>query len=235
MFIKSARRALRRRIQPLLVSSHDLLYPSLSGRFTSIWDSAPERRIDANTWIAQKLKAGEPFCVTRFGADELEVTQDWRRRTDRSALGRAMEILASGDPIYASTRARARLKQRGLHPLTPDTQKRFHDVMVEAMPGIDLLGSWIAGETWFRDYLDEVSVASIDELEPYFSDSPWSAKLAGKKVLVVHPFASTITRQYKENRENILNRPGFSSVIYTRMGLCRNSIRGISGNERFAW
>ena len=35
--------------------------------------------------------------------------------------------------------------------------------------------------------------------------------------------------------ELAVNRPGFSSVIYTRMGLCRNSIRGISGNERFAW
>ena len=203
MVAKAARRALRRSLQPAFVSTHDCLYPDYAKRFSSLWEAAPHRRVEPNRWIAKKLSTSEPFCVARFGADEFELTQDWRRRTTRSRLGHLIEILASGDPIYTTTRARSRMKKRGLTPLTRDNQKRFHDVMVDSMGDIDLLGSWIVGEMWFGQYLEHTVFCPIGELEPYRSDNPWSAHLEGKRVLVVHPFARSITNQYATNREYI--------------------------------
>jgi hypothetical protein len=35
-------------------------------------------------------------------------------------------------------------------------------------------------------------------LDPYWSISPWTKALEGKKILVVHPFAETIEKQYKK-------------------------------------
>ena len=44
-------------------------------------------------------------------------------------------------------------------------------------------------------------------LEPYWSSRPWSRALEGRKVLVVHPFAESITLQYERNRERIFENP----------------------------
>ena len=200
---KSMRRVLRRGLQHAFVSAHDSSYPAHANRFTSLWHAFPQQRVEPNRWIAEKLSTSQPFCVARFGADEFELTQDWRRRTTRSRLGHILEILASGDPFYTTTRARTRMKKRGLSPLTPGVQKRFYDLMVDSMHDIDLLGSWIVGETWFSQHLQDVSVCPIGELEPYRSDTPWSAHLTGKRVLVVHPFAQSITSQYTTHREKL--------------------------------
>ena len=35
-------------------------------------------------------------------------------------------------------------------------------------------------------------------MDPYWTHSPWTKALEGKKILVVHPFASTIELQYKK-------------------------------------
>jgi hypothetical protein len=36
----------------------------------------------------------------------------------------------------------------------------------------------------------------LEDLEPFFCENPWTKALEGKKVLVVHPFADTIQRQF---------------------------------------
>ena len=40
----------------------------------------------------------------------------------------------------------------------------------------------------------------LSALEPFWFNDPWSKELEGKKVLVVHPFAETIKKQYSQNR-----------------------------------
>jgi hypothetical protein len=44
----------------------------------------------------------------------------------------------------------------------------------------------------------------LEDLEPFFTSNPWTKALAGKKVLVVHPFVETIKSQYQQ-RERIFN------------------------------
>jgi len=48
-------------------------------------------------------------------------------------------------------------------------------------------------------YADYCELKSI---EPYYFDNPWSKALKEKKVLVIHPFAETIEKQFK-NRERL--------------------------------
>ncbi len=44
-------------------------------------------------------------------------------------------------------------------------------------------------------------------MEPYWAERPWSRALKGKKVLVVHPFAALIEKQYREHRTHLFENP----------------------------
>lgn len=47
-----------------------------------------------------------------------------------------------------------------------------------------------------KEYDKNVRFANLGDLEPYDYAHPWSKSLEGKKVLVVHPFAESIQKQY---------------------------------------
>jgi hypothetical protein len=58
------------------------------------------------------------------------------------------------------------------------------------------LGSWLAHERLFEEVLQNSAKIHFELLNPFFSKIPWTKALEGKKVLVVHPFATTIEKQY---------------------------------------
>jgi len=102
----------------------------------------------------------------------------------------------------------------GFFPLTEEKISQFGELMLEDMKEVDVLGSWLEGEKYFEDRLKEVTKVTIELLNPYFTQYPWTRALKGKKVLVVHPFAELIEYQYQENREKLFDNkeilPGFS-------------------------
>lgn len=191
---------IRRAIETLGTRAHDSVYPEDLGKHESLWDFHPDARVDANAWLRTQIRTGAPFCAARFGADELEVIQAWRRRSSRPVFGRVLEIIATGDPLFSAVRAKVRIKKRGLDPLSPWVLKKFHDCMVDSMTKVDLLGSWIRGEAWFGESLKGAKVCRLPDLEPFRSQDPWSKALEGRKVLVVHPFGTTIKSQYEMKR-----------------------------------
>ena len=46
-----------------------------------------------------------------------------------------------------------------------------------------------------------------DLTQPFGHPRPWSAALAGKRVLVVHPFVDTIEAQYRNHRADLFDNP----------------------------
>lgn len=104
----------------------------------------------------------------------------------------------------------------GFFPVDETHLKRFALRMREDMKELDLLASWRPEELLFRKQLKNVERVTLGSLGPIDNDWAWSQVLKGKKVLVVHPFAETIERQYKTHRlqiwknENTL--PEFASL-----------------------
>lgn len=201
--IRATRKRTRARLRSWVVSIHNTIYPELAGKESSLWAYRPEQRTDANTWLGEKILSGEAFCAGRFGADELEIVQQWRRKNTRSLIGRFIEAFASGDPFYRVFRSRARIKKRGLKPLTVANHKRFYDLMLESMEQIALLGSWVPGEAWFAAELGHVVTSPRVSFEPYRHEKPWTLSLQGKRVLVVHPFDESIREQYQQHRDRL--------------------------------
>ena len=103
----------------------------------------------------------------------------------------------------------------GFFPPTQEKIEEFCQLMLDDIPEVDILGSWLAGENILNKELTSAQKIHFRLLEPFWSDIPWTKALSGKKVLVVHPFAETILCQYDYrvklfNNSNIL--PKFKSL-----------------------
>ncbi len=58
-----------------------------------------------------------------------------------------------------------------------------------------------------REYCNSAELVELGCLESFRFNNPWSKKLEGKKVLVVHPFEDSIKEQYFNNRTKLFNDP----------------------------
>lgn len=144
---------------------------------------------EGNTLIVQSLAEGLPLMVSRVGDVEAEcvyeyLAGDYQKSFDRVAVA-------------------------GLFPINKETLDKFSQLFLESSKLIDILGVWFQkGEPEIiRRCCPAASLVNLPTLEPYLHDSPWSKMLEGKRVLVIHPFAESISEQYKNHREFLFQNP----------------------------
>lgn len=91
----------------------------------------------------------------------------------------------------------------GFFPPTQEKIKQFCELMLEDTKEVDLLGSWLREEYYLKEFLPQPTIkTNREKINPFFHKKPWIHALKGKKVLVVHPFADSIKKQY-QNRTKI--------------------------------
>lgn len=78
--------------------------------------------------------------------------------------------------------------------------------MIKDSKEIDILGSWRKEENLLVD-TSSIKLVHLLCLEPFHAQNPWTRALKGKKVLVIHPFAQTIEKQYTNNRNLLFTNP----------------------------
>ena len=86
----------------------------------------------------------------------------------------------------------------GFFPSNETNATQFCELMLEDMKELDVLGSWLNKEYYFKDYFKQAKQVVLEDLEPFFTPNPWTKALEGKKVLVIHPFAELIEDQYSK-------------------------------------
>lgn len=164
--------------------NHDPIMLIYANRFT--WGKKK-----TNQWIADKIKSGQPFMVGRFGNTELSVmTSVLKRRL----FGNTPEVKERFDKWFY------RLGElSGFFPNNPDLAEEFTDLMLDCCKDIDLLGMYHCDmdDYVITEYMKNVKLTHLNFLEPWrYKGEPWSAALKGKKVLVIHPFDTSIQEQY---------------------------------------
>ena len=125
--------------------------------------------------------------------------------------------------------------QAGVFPKSEDIYHRFCDLMLERLKEIDLCALWLnPGESNItKEYCPHSTLVELTALEPYFdTDSPWSFEFAGKKILVIHPFADSIQNQYCR-RDEIWRL--YPSILPKFKLLTLKSPYGFSYNEFSDW
>lgn len=146
---------------------------------------------EANDIIVEKLRSGEPFMAARIGSVELNT------------------IIRNENNVLQDTKARAAFdalnNNAGFFPKDGTLLPKYCEQMFDACKEVDLLGVWSNEmEDYIVDhYCGNAKLCRLMALEPWNVETPWSAALEGKKVLVIHPFEKTIVSQYQRNRENL--------------------------------
>jgi hypothetical protein len=162
----------------------------------------------ASDRIRALIEGSAPCMISRFGGVEMRTALNY---LSIHAPGRVDQRLrrylrGQGGPWWWDARtAREMIRQAGFFPVDPEHLERFALMFLEDCRQVDLLGSWSPDEHLIR--ADEPPCRiPFEELEPYLHENPWSEALAGRKVLVVHPFEKSIGAQY-QRRETLFRDP----------------------------
>ncbi|NCR59480.1 MAG: hypothetical protein GPJ01_17625 [Microcystis aeruginosa LL13-06] len=167
-----------------------------------------------NTLIADKVASDEPLMISRFGNVE---------------LGCVLEYL-TGSGSYSKYALKRMLTSTGFFMSEQEDLDKYSKLFVESSKLIDILGVWFnPGEAEvIRQSCLEATLVNLATLEPYYHDNPWSIKLKDRKVLVIHPFTSTISEQYRKHREVLFKNqdilPQFELITF-------KSVQSISGTR----
>lgn len=155
---------------------------------------------ETNEIIYQAILKGEPFWAGRMGGTEMNMIYEFLK----------YKYHPEQDKREAATKQLCELS--GFFPYDLRKGQEFVDLMLKCCKEIDLQGEW---RRYMEDYLyvryqKNTQLTQLFHLEPWnmyeYPNStvkPWTVALKGKKVLVIHPFAESIEKQYKEHRERI--------------------------------
>ncbi|MGA2082517.1 MAG: hypothetical protein ABSH53_18155 [Holophaga sp.] len=158
--------------------------------------------------IRAMIDGPEPCMVSRFGGVEMRVVTNYLGIRAPGRLDQKLRRYLRGQagPWWWDERtAREMIRQAGFFPVDPESLERFALLFMEDSREVDLLGSLAAEEQTMPVQRRPCRIPFID-LEPYRHADPWSAALAGRRVLVVHPFRRTIESQYR-NRAALFKDP----------------------------
>lgn len=103
----------------------------------------------------------------------------------------------------------------GFFPPTHKKIEQFCELMLDDMKEADVLGSWLEAEVYFQKQMESCKRIRLMYLDPYWTKQPWTKALENKRILVIHPFADTIQKQYHKREllfENNDILPRFSSL-----------------------
>lgn len=157
--------------------------------------------------IIDAINSSKPCMISRFGFVELEAALSYRKSAPFSFMRNLYPFwIGQGTKNKMLTNA-------GFFPTSNNALSHFSDLMFSIAPEIDILTTFRPEE----DLMPNVHCIKIRApyLEPFWSDTPWTSSLKDKNILVVHPFAESVKKQY-EKRELLFEKndilPEFNSL-----------------------
>ncbi len=161
----------------------------------------PQQASDA---IYERLASGNPCMIGRFGATEMAcITNYLGIRNGRPSLRAYLRGEAADWRWNKSIMAQMR-DWSGFFPPTEELLTRFCERMLQDAPLLDICGTFSTVAGWLqmlRPYLNDPLMMPLRFFEPYQTANPWSRVLEGRRVVVVHPYAELIERQYARRTE----------------------------------
>ncbi len=149
----------------------------------------------SNALLSDMIKGDKPFMVARLGCFELGIVGIYQSKLTGSTP--ILSYLAGkiSPWWWDSTLSMQICNNAGFFPSSPTKLDQFGALMNEDLAYVDVLGSWMTYEDRLPQ-LDSAHRVELHDLEPFFSANPWTHALAGKKVLIVHPFTHSIQYQH---------------------------------------
>jgi hypothetical protein len=150
-----------------------------------------------NDLVAGLIGQNRPFMISRLGSLEL------------SCLTFYLQNGSAKQNKYPRTLCNNLSNIAGVFPANDKLLNRFSELYLGCMKHTDIMGVWYNfwEDRLCNNYCPDANLVELSSLESFRFSSPWSARLRGKKVLVVHPFSESIVRQYTNNRHLLFADP----------------------------
>lgn len=162
----------------------------------------PECIIDrdkANYIIYHALMGPDPCMIGRFGTVELNSLVNFIsiKKNENFLVKLYRYIMGSAHlPLWDRAHFRSLEINAGFFPVNEINCELFAKRYLDDLKSLNILGSFQNKEKFLQ--LDkEIKRVQLETLYPFFVEKPWTVALKKKKVLVVHPFADSIQKQYK--------------------------------------
>lgn len=188
-------------------------------RFTDdiyrVLNPKPMSREQETEIIINLLNSDNPCMISRFGSGELQTI----------CLMRYWPLLN----IIKNRTFRLIGNNAGFFPVDKEHLKAFYALHKKDTKDMDVLITWRIEELMIKDWLKNKIHISKSTLDDFYSAAhPWTRALKDKRVLVVHPFADTIRRQYETSRSKLFVNeevlPEFKSLQTIK------AVQSIAGN-----
>lgn len=212
--------------QILILKSIRKVYLALLNRTKALKPECIQDSDVVSQIIQDTLMADKPCMIARFGSTELTCLTNYIG-VDQEKNQYLNYIKGKSNPWWWEQNIISQMQQwSGFFPARVDKIEQFCELMLQDIPEVDILASWLPDEQLFDKELENSSKIEFELLNPYFSKIPWTKALEGKKVLVVHPFENTIKHQYKKRellfKDNVL--PEFELMTI-------KAVQSIAGNS----
>lgn len=177
---------------------------------------------EANQFLYDSLMDKDPFFVGRLGSVELECLCHYLYFLDRGTLKK--QEYPNNVKMMMNINA-------GFFPSEGPYLDAFSKLYQEDLKQMDLIWSmWFSvyEDKLYRDYYSEKPIADYDNtVFPIHECNPWTGALKGKKVLVIHPFETSIQRNYLMREQLFTNKkflPNFELITM-------KAVQSIAGNK----
>jgi hypothetical protein len=191
------------------------IYRILGWSCASEFANRPEQLLAAeaaNELLRTKILEGRPYMASRLGTSEAAVILNYLE-IQRCMFGgnfqRRRARWQGCRAHYEEKTAALLCNNAGFFPGSAAALSRFAALTLDNLRLADWMAVWgfVPGESYLLDrYCPQAARCEPVALEPYFFSNPWSEALAGKRVLVIHPFAETIVRQCEKREKLFSNR-----------------------------
>lgn len=180
--------------------------------------------------ISQLILSDKPCMIARFGATELMCMINYLG-VKKGRPNLIKYVQGKQHDWWWRDSSLSQIEQwSGFFPSTIKNVERFCEMMIKDIKEVDILASWLEDEIYFKNELSNAYLIQGLFLDPFWSENPWTEALAGKKVLVVHPFDIDINAQYL-NREKLFE----NELILPKFELKTiRAVQSLGGESEFA-
>lgn len=160
----------------------------------------------SNNSITALIKSDNPCMIARIGASEMNF------------LFHYLDVKLDGGNSKDLQKAIDRISLlSGFFPNDIELAPRLADTYLNAIQYMDICGVWnLYMEDYILDhYAPACELVRLQYLEPWNAENckPWSSALKGKRVLIVHPFAESIKKQYSRHKEIFSNKFEYEDIL----------------------
>lgn len=161
---------------------------------------------DAEQIISNAILSGKACMIARYGATEMAVFSNYCGVNSKNRNPISVIVGEKAQWWWNKSILLQMEQWSGFFPATEANMEKFGELLLRDSDEIDILGSWLDGERLIWDKIRDIPKVMLPLLEPFHSKKPWTRWLAGKRVVVVHPFARSIQKQYAR-REKLFDNP----------------------------